>query len=323
MMTRPRETDRSGNSGESGDVLSPEWQVALASFAEFQRKHRGACNATIRNHLRVLRSFGEHMSPAGAPLRPEDITTRHIDDFLIRHARPLGRSSTRQAACSVRVFLRYLAFLGYVPAALSEQVSSPRQYRLAGLPRGVARDDLGRVLRAVERRDARGRREYAMIMLLATYGLRASDIAAVRLDDVRWREGALWIGTVKTGRPLVLPLTDAVGNALADYLQRDRPRCDHRELFLSLCAPYRALSSLRVTQIARVALDRAGVTLPRGVAAHAFRHGFATRLIRNGVRLDVIAKCLGHASSSTTQIYTKLAVEDLRSVSLDPKMVLS
>jgi integrase len=219
--------------------------------------------------------------------------------------------------------MRYLAFLGQVPAERPAQVPTPKIYRLAGLPRGLGRDDLRRVLRDIERHDARGRRQYAMLMLLATYGLRASDVAALRLDDLRWREGLLWIRTVKTGRPLVLPLTDAVGDALADYLQQDRPPTDHRQVFVSLRTPFRPLVSLRVSKIVRETLDHAGVAVPRGVAAHAFRHGFATRLVRNGVALDVVAKCLDHASTATTEIYTKLAVEDLRSVSLDPRTVLS
>jgi site-specific recombinase XerD len=321
-MTTPK-TDPSGSSGDSGCTLSPEWQQALGAFAEFQRKHRGTRDATIRDHLRVLRRFGEHVSAAGASVQPDELTPQHIDQFLIDYARPLGRSHTRKAACSIRAFLRYLAFLGQVPAERPAQVHTPKIYRLAGLPRGLGQDDLRRVLRDVERRDARGRRQYAILILLATYGLRASDVAALLLDDLHWREGLLWIRTVKTGHPLVLPLTDAVGDALAAYLQHARPPTDHRRVFVSLRTPFHPLVSLRVSKIVREALDHAGVTVPRGVAAHAFRHGFATRLVRNGVSLDVVAKCLDHATSATTEIYTKLSIEDLRSVSFDPRAVLS
>lgn len=322
MTTRPK-TDSPDSSGNSADALAPGWHQTIEAFADFQRRHRGTCEATINNHLRVLRRFSERASPAGAPLRPEDVTPQHIDEFLIQHVRPLGRNYTRQAACSVRVFMRYLAFLGHVPASRPAQVESPKRYALAGLPRGVEPDDLQRVLDAAEHDSARGRREYAMLMLLATYGLRASDIAALRLDDIHWPDGSLWVCTVKTGRPLALPMTDPAGDALADYLEHDRPRCDLREVFLSLKKPHHSLTSTRVSEIVREALDHAGVVLPRGVAAHAFRHGLATRMVRNGVALDIVAKCLGHASSSTTQIYTKLSIDDLRSVSLDPREVLS
>lgn len=319
-MTTRRKTNQFDG---SGDTQAPAWQQTLESFAEFQRRHRGTCEATINDHLRILRCFGKHVSPTGVAVRPEEISTQHIDEFLMRYAGSHGRNDMRKAACSVRVFLRYLAFLGHVPMELQTQVPSPKHYHLAGLPRAIEPEGLSRVLRSADRCSTHGRREYAMLMLLATYGLRASDVAALRLDDLRWRESALLIRIVKTGRPLVLPLTDAAGDALADYLHHGRPRCDRREVFLSLRAPFHSLTSLRVTKIVRSALDHAGVALPRGLAAHAFRHAFATRLVRNGVTLDVVATCLGHASSATTQIYTKLSIEDLRSVSLDPREVLS
>jgi integrase/recombinase XerD len=309
---------------DSTRPLTPEWEQTLDTFAEFQRKHRGTCDATISNHLRVLRRFGAHASAGGVPIRPDEVTPQHIDEFLIGHARPLGRNYARQTACSIRVFMRYLAFLGQVPAERPAQVPTPKVYRLAGLPRGIARDELRRLLRDILRRDARGRRQYAVVMLLATYGLRASDVAALRLDDLRWRESTLWLRrSVKTGRPLVLPLTDAVGDALADYIQRDRPRCEYREVFLSLRAPHHPVDGPRITKIVRETLDQAGVNVRQGVAAHAFRHGFATSLVRSGVALDVIAKCLDHKTTATTEIYTKLAIEDLRSVSFDPRAVLS
>jgi integrase len=316
-------TKTKSDGGDSRYVPSPEWEQTLEAFAEFQRRHRGTCDATVDNHLRVLRRFVAHASMSGAIVRPDEIAPRHIDEFLIGHARPLGRNYARQAACSVRVFMRYLAFLGQVPPERPAQVPTPKVYRLAGLPRGIAHDDLRRVLGSVTRDDARSRRQYAVLMLLATYGLRASDVGELRLDDLRWRDGTLWLRrSVKTGRPLVLPLTDAVGDALADYIQHGRPRCDHREVFLSVRAPHDPVDGRRITKIVREVLDLAGVLQP-GVAAHAFRHGFATRLVRSGVSLDVIAKCLDHKTTATTEIYTKLALEDLRSVSFDPRAVLS
>jgi site-specific recombinase XerD len=122
----------------------------------------------------------------------------------------------------------------------------------------------------------------------------------------------------KTGRPLVLPLTDAVGDAIADYLQRERGRCDRRELFLALQKPYVPLTAPCISTLVGQAMRRVGVKLTH-VTSHAFRHGFATRLVRNGVAIDTVASCLGHASSESTLIYTKLNIEDLRSVSLDPR----
>jgi site-specific recombinase XerD len=263
-----------------------------------------------------LREFSQHVLPA----TPSEIQPHHIDGFL-RRGRSLGRGWARRASSSLRVFLRYLAMLGDVPAGLPSQVSRPRAYRLAALPRAIEDGDLRRVLRSVRRTDASGKREYAILMVFATYGLRVGDVVALRLDDIHWRDGRIQIQVEKTGRPLALPLTDAVGNALADYLQHVRPQCDRREVFLSLTTPSVPLKTDYVSKLVRQAMDRAGVKLRR-VASYAFRHGFATRLVRNGVALDTVASCLGHASSSTTFIYTKLAIEDLRSVALDPREVI-
>jgi integrase/recombinase XerD len=301
--------------------LPTEWQEAIDSFLEFRRVHRGVSTSTLRGYRTLLRQFAEHLSPPGASvLLPGAIEACHIDRFLLGGL-TLGRFWARRAAATLRLFLRYLALLGEVPADLGSQVACPRTYRLAGLPRGMEPSDLRRVLRAVRRRDPEGRRDYAILVVFATYGLRVSDVAALRLDDIHWRDGTIEIQVVKTGRPLILPLTDSVGDALAEYLQHGRPPCDHREVFLARRKLVVPLTRRSITKIVRQAMDRAGVKL-RHVATHAFRHSFATRLVRNGVALGTVADCLGHASSKTTFIYTKLAVEDLRSVSLDPREVI-
>ena len=318
MKRRP--TDEFQGSQNHSGAPPPDWQQAIDSFLEFRRVHRGVSDSTLDHYRARLRQFAEHVSPAGTLVRPDEIEARHIDAFLLR-GRSLGRDWARHTSSTLRVFLRYLALLGHVPASLASQVSRPRMYRLAGLPRALEESDLRRILRSVRRRDPGGRREYAILMVFATYGLRVSDVAALRLDDIRWRESSIAIQVEKTGRPLVLPLTDSIGDALADYLQRARPHCDRREVFLSLQEPFLPLTKGQISRLVREAMDRAGVTLRR-VASHAFRHGFATRLVRTGVALDTVANCLVHASSATTFIYTKLAVEDLRSVSLDPREVI-
>lgn len=301
--------------------LPAEWQEAIDSFLEFRRAHRGVSSSTLRHDRSLLGQFAEHMSPPGLPVRPPGtIDAGQIDQFLLRGC-TLGRGWARRVAPILRAFLRYLAMLGEVPAGLASQVACPRTYRLAGLPRGMEPGEVRRVLRSVRRRDPDGRRDYAILVVFATYGLRRSDVAALRLDDIHWREGAIELQMVKTGRPLALPLTDSVGDALADYLQHGRPQCDHREVFLSRIRPFQPLTRGYISTIVRDAMDRAGVKLQH-VAAHAFRHSFATRLVRSGVALDTVADCLGHTSSRSTFIYTKLAVEDLRSVTLDPREVL-
>jgi integrase/recombinase XerD len=308
--------------GSTLGSLPSDWRQAIGSFLEFHAAHQGASQGVIEDHRRVLEAFARHASPADAPVHVDQLEARHIDRFLVEHPAPGGRHFATRATKSLRAFLRYRGLLGHLPAALESQVPRIRKYRLAGLPRALGVDDLRRILRATPRQDARDRRDYAMVVMLASYGLRSGEVRALRLDDLRWRDGSIFIHTKKSGSSLVLPITDVVGDALVDYLERGRPPCDYREVFLSL-PPARPhpLSQHTVWKIARTAIDRAGVDL-RGVAGHAFRHGFASRLVRRGVALDTVADCLGHASSETTFIYTKLNVEDLRSVSLDPREVI-
>jgi site-specific recombinase XerD len=303
-------------------AVPPSWQHAFDSFAEFQLEHRGLSPETLRNYTRVLRSFAAHVSPSAGIVDPTEVTVAHVDGFLVQYARPRGGNFARQATTALRAFLRYLALDGQVDAELAAQVPSMRTYALAGLPRGIAWDDVLRVLGAMPRDNAAGRRNYAMLMVLATYGLRVGDVAALRLDDVHWRDAKIAFRMGKNGRRLALPLIDSVGDALADYIQRDRPRCEHREVFLSLLRPPHSLTTDRIAQIAQVALDRGGVKRSPGMATHTFRHSLATQLVRQGVKLETVGDCLGHGSTETTFVYTKLAVEDLRSVSLDPQEVL-
>jgi len=318
---KPSHTETAANAERQ--PLPAEWKRTIDAFLDFQRVHRGVSSSLIRQHRRLLAAFVRHVSPPSALIRVDQLQARHIDEFLIAHAGPRGRSFAGQAVNSLRSFLRYLALLGDVSAELIEQVPRQRSYRLANLPRALGGEDLQRILRATPRGDARGRRDYAMLMLLATYGLRSGDVIALRLEDLRWRHGTIAVHTRKTGQPLVLPITDSVGDALADYLRRGRPRCGYREVFVSLSTkPTRPLGTSGILQVVRRAFDRAGVNL-RGVAGHAFRHGFASRLVRRGVALDTVAGCLGHASSATTFIYTKLQVDDLRSVSRDPREVIA
>ncbi len=303
-------------------TLLPEWQRILDSFVEFQIEHRGISPGTVDDHVVILRRFAAHVCSSGATITPDQITAAHLDAFVIQHAQPQGRQYVRRATITLRVFLRYLALDGRVAAVLASHVPSVRTYRLAGLPRGIDWNDVLRVLGAMPREDAAGRRDYAIVILLATYGLRAGDVATLRLDEVHWRDSKIAFRMVKNGRHLALPLIHAVGDALADYIQRDRARCEHREVFLSLRRPPRPLSGERVSHIAQAALERGGVERVRGRAAHTFRHSLATQLVRQGVKLKTVGDCLGHASSETTFLYTKLSVEDLRSVSLDPREVL-
>jgi integrase/recombinase XerD len=160
-----------------------------------------------------------------------------------------------------------------------------------------------------------GYRDYAMLMLLSTYGLRDGEITRLRLEDIDWRAETLHIRHSKTGASSKLPLMAEVGEALLNYLRRGRPKTDAREIFIRMRAPYRRLSSL-YSEVRR-RLEAAGVKPPGKCGPHTFRHARAVSLLRASVSRKVIGDLLGHRSEEATLPYLKLATEDLRAIALD------
>ncbi len=160
-----------------------------------------------------------------------------------------------------------------------------------------------------------GLRDYAMLLLLSTYGMRSGEIRRLRLDDIDWRAETLHIHHSKTGMHSLLPLMEPVGEALLNYLHRGRPKTDVREIFIRTRAPYRPLS--RIYSEVRRRLEAAGVKPHGKCGPHTFRHARAVSLLRASVPRKVIGDLLGHRSAEATIPYLKLATEDLRAIALE------
>jgi integrase len=180
------------------------------------------------------------------------------------------------------------------------------------------------LLAAVDRSSAKGKRDYAMLLLACRLGLRAGDIRALKLDQLHWDDSTIEVTQSKTGVPLILPLTGEVGDALIDYLKSGRPATAHREVFLKVNPPFdpfAADSNLHhiVSYWRRLAGIRFRTAQKRGM--HSLRHTLATRLLQKGTPFPTIAEILGHTSLESTRIYAKADVESLRSVALDPEEV--
>ncbi len=187
------------------------------------------------------------------------------------------------------------------------------------MPSALSWEQVRRLLGVVGVREPNGRRNYAMLLLIASYGLRGCEVRALRLNDIDWAHDEMVIFAPKTGRRRALPLTRPAGEAVLDYLLAERPPSRHREVFLSSRPPHGPLRS-KINPWPGRQLDKAGiVTAHRG--AHVLRHSLAVHLLRSGETLKGIGDLLGHRRPDTTFIYTKLAVEDLRRVALDPAAV--
>jgi len=297
----------------------PPCQELIEGYCRFLRRDRGLAETTVVNYRRYLRDF---LVSRGDAVSPAELVALSADDLLAfsrQRGAGLGRTAWNHLATALSGFYRWLDLCGHGGAQLVGAVPLRRRYRLADVPCALSWEQVRRLLGAVDLREPNGRRNYAMLLLIASYGLRGCEVRALRLNDIDWAHDEIVIFAPKTGRRRALPLTRPVGEAVLDYLLAERAPSRHREVFLSSRPPYGPLRSKINPWLGRQ-LDKAGiVTAHRG--AHVLRHSLAVHLLRSGETLKGIGDLLGHRRPDTTFIYTKLAVEDLRRVALDPAVV--
>ena len=217
---------------------------------------------------------------------------------------------------SLRAFLRYLHHSGLNPLALAGCVPSIRRWKLASLPTYLSTAQVQKVLDGCDRTTVMGRRDYAILMMLAKLGLRADEVATLTLDDVDWRSGEMLV-RAKGRQRARMPIPPDIGAAVVAYLRDGRPKSSCRRLFLRSFAPHVGFASgCAITMIAKTALERAGIRGYAHQGAHIFRHSLATELLRSGATLSEIGQLLRHESHDTTRIYAKVDVDALRTLSL-------
>lgn len=289
----------------------------LEEYLSFLQHHRGLRDATLYPHRRWGRRFLDYIATCLPQADLSRLTIAIVDDFVRPLVRTVGRGTQSQLIQVIRGLLRHFHRSGRLAQDWSPYVQGPRRYRLATIPTTISFGEVQRLLTSVDRRSAIGRRHYAMLLLLAVYGLRAREVVELRIDDVDWRARVLHVRRSKTGRPLALPLTTAVGQALVAYLRRGRPRTDAREIFVRHDGePVAFRGSSSVYAVVRNAFDEAQIrSTHRG--PHVLRHALATHLVQRGFALNVVGDLLGHQHPDSTLPYTKLAIEDLREVALD------
>lgn len=244
-------------------------------------------------------------------MRPADID-RFIDGLSAR----LSRRTVAGLCSTLRCFLRFLRASGRIRCDLASCVVAPRFRSDERPPRALPWESVRRILRAIPRDEPVGRRDYAVFLLMATYGLGAGEVVALRLEDIDWHAGVLRAHRPKTGVPLELPLLPAVAQALAAYLRRGRPcHTPVRELFVSAGLPHRSVTTSALRHQARKYAERAGVVVAV-LGTHVFRHSHATRQIDGGAPPKVVGDILGHRRPSSTSLYVRLALKRLRTVAL-------
>jgi site-specific recombinase XerD len=285
----------------------------VAAFADYMRTEKGLSEQTIGYRCRKAHLFIDQIHQQGHTLAR--VTIPQIDTLLIRklHQKGYARPSIQTLASSLRAFFRYAESRHWCRPAISAAIKAPRVYRHAELPSSPTWDEVKRLLRTTQGSRPADIRDRAILLLLALYGLRAGEVVRLRLEDLDWKQEILHLTRSKGGRPQYFPLHASVGQALLHYLQKVRPSCPHRQVFLTLRAPIIPLSRDALTALVGRRWKPLNVPI-RHHGPHSLRHACATRLINQGVPLKTIADHLGHQDLEATRIYAKVDLTRLREV---------
>lgn len=294
--------------------LSDPFIQEAPGFFGYLREERGLREASIQQYRHFLRGFEVYLHRIGCHMLG-GLSPPVLSAFVTERAGTFGRSTMIGLCCTLRVFLRYLRRENVIGRDLARSVEPPQVYRLAELPRSISWDEVRRMLEGVDRRTPVGRRDYAILLLLITYGLRAREIASLTLDDVDWKHERLHVRERKADHAAVYPLSPLVGEAIVAYLKGGRPQTEHRCLFFRHLAPHVPLTHAAVSGRASRYLHKAGISVRRA-GSHTLRHTCVQRLVDSGFPLKTIGDYVGHRSASSTEIYAKVAVETLRDIAL-------
>ncbi len=286
----------------------------LAAYEEYRRCHGGVSVATLRRDLDTAAAFLKSLRSMGRDIR----RTRaiDIDRFVESQSTRVGRRTAASSCSSLRSFLRFLFATRRLRHDLSDCVVAPRYRTDEGPPRSLPWEDIRRILRAVSRDRPVGLRDYAMLLVMATYGIGSGEVVRLELGDVDWQAGILRVRRRKTGILLELPLLPAVAQALAAYLRRGRPNQTlAHTIFVSLALPHRPLTTAAIRHRIREYARRAGISAAK-LGAHIFRHSHATRQIDAGAPFKIVGDILGHRRPDSTSVYVRVALRRLQVVAL-------
>jgi len=283
-------------------------EVLLERYRRYLLVERGLAAGTARGYVDAVRPFLAEWEAAGG-LRLERLTAAELSAFVVARCPHRVRRSAKMTVTATRSLVGFLHLEGIVPGSLAGAVPSVASWRLAGLPRALEPWQLRRLFDSCDRRTRSGRRDYAILAMLARLGLRAGEVAGLELADLDWRAGEVVVRG-KGRRVDRLPLPADVGEALAAYLRRGRPAsAQGRSVFVRVRAPHRALSAGGVKHVVVAAGRRAGLGQ---IHPHRLRHSAASAMLRAGAPLSEIGQLLRHRWPLTTAIYAKVDREALR-----------
>jgi len=289
-------------------------ELAIDAFKYYLRNERSLAEATVVNYMPFIHRFLTDRFGDG-PVMLSRLSAGDVVRFVQCQALRLHVKSAKLLTCALRSFLRYTRYRGDIALDLAAAVPTVASWSMTSIPRAIPSDAVSQLLASINRRTPIGRRDYAILLLLARLGLRASEVVRLDLEDVNWNAGCVSVQG-KGGQRSALPLPADVGAAIAAYLRDGRPRSSSRRVFLRAKAPIRGfLSSQAIISVVRHTIIRAGIKAPTK-GAHQFRHALATEMLRHGASLTQIGEVLRHRSPQTTMIYTKVDLDALRTLAL-------
>jgi integrase/recombinase XerD len=284
-------------------------ELLLADYREYLAVERGLTADTIEGYVLAVRPFLDGRLRDGDELDLAGLRAADVVAFVVARCPAQSRGAAKMTVTALRSLLGFLHLRGLVSGPLAEAVPSTASWRLSGLPRALEPEQLQALLESCDRASPGGRRDYAVLVMLARLGLRAGEVAALRLGDVDWRAGEVRI-VGKGRRAERLPLPEDVGEAIVAYLQVGRPATAlDRSLIVRVRAPHLGLTSGGVTQIVFAAAGRAGLG---PIHSHRLRHTAATAMLRAGASLEEVGQVLRHRQALTTAIYAKVDRDALR-----------
>jgi integrase/recombinase XerD len=282
--------------------LDPKLETLLQEYHHHCRAVLGLASHSCSLRLLRARSFLSDLSVRG-PVVPGRLSASSVLDYLTGASARVSETALPNLLSGVRCFLRFLHVGGFIPLALEQVLPPVAHPATVPPPKYLSSNQVGKLLRALDRRSPLGRRDYALVLGLVRLGLRAGEIAGLKLQDVDWDQGTLSVRQTKKRRATLMPLPQAVGQAWVAYLRRGRPPTVLRQVFVSAHRPPQVMTSNSVTKVVSRALARAGLPW-RG--AHVLRHTLATHLVQKGASLKAVADLLGHQQLQTTGLYAKV-----------------
>lgn len=290
-----------------------EFKPIVDEYLE-QQKEKGNKPETVFQHARTLKRFATYVSKAGIK-SVSDLKPEHISSFLVDSINEMVKNLSTHLCC-LRVFFRFLYLNGYNDKDLSLFIpKSNVLLKRKHIPSTFTRDDIDKIIACIDLASPVGKRDYAIIMLVARTGIRTSDVISLKFENIKWDKNCIQLVQYKTNEPLVLPLFEDVGKAIIDYIRNGRPASDLEYVFISHKPPFQKFSKYNhLYTMFNKYLYKSGIqiTPEKNHGLHTLRHSLATELMRKDIPIPVIAEILGHKSIETTMQYLRVDTEELR-----------